>query len=64
MQTAFYTLDEALKTTNRRVNALENVVKPKIDNTISYIKVGWSRRQVDSGAQEVGQGVSTTSRWI
>jgi len=38
LQTAFYTLDEALKTTNRRVNALENVVKPKIDNTITYIK--------------------------
>ncbi len=32
------TLDEALKVTNRRVNALENVVKPKLENTISYIK--------------------------
>jgi V-type H+-transporting ATPase subunit D len=39
LQTAFITLDEALKVTNRRVNALENVVKPKIENTISYIKV-------------------------
>ncbi|KAF3558879.1 hypothetical protein F2Q69_00014770 [Brassica cretica] len=37
-QTSFLTLDEAIKTTNRRVNALENVVKPKIENTISYIK--------------------------
>ncbi len=37
-QTAFLTLDEALKVTNRRVNALENVVKPKLENTISYIK--------------------------
>ncbi|RID64996.1 hypothetical protein BRARA_D00224 [Brassica rapa] len=38
LQTSFLTLDEAIKTTNRRVNALENVVKPKIENTISYIK--------------------------
>lgn len=38
LQTAFVTLDEALKVTNRRVNALENVVIPKIENTISYIK--------------------------
>lgn len=38
LQTAFLTLDAALKVTNRRVNALENVVKPKIENTISYIK--------------------------
>lgn len=38
LQTAFYTLDNALKVTNRRVNALENVVKPKLENTISYIK--------------------------
>ena len=28
----------ALQVTNRRVNALENVVKPCIENTISYIK--------------------------
>ncbi|CAA2954074.1 V-type proton ATPase subunit D-like [Olea europaea subsp. europaea] len=31
-------LDDAIKTTNRRVNALENVVKPRLENTISYIK--------------------------
>ncbi|KAJ6843709.1 V-type proton ATPase subunit D [Iris pallida] len=38
LQTSFLTLDEAIKSTNRRVNALENVVKPKIENTITYIK--------------------------
>jgi hypothetical protein len=39
LQSAFLTLDVAIKTTNRRVNALDNVVKPRIANTISYIKV-------------------------
>ncbi len=39
LQTAFLTLDEAIKTTNRRVNALDNVVRPRLENTISYIKV-------------------------
>lgn len=39
LQTAFLTLDAAIKTTNRRVNALDNVVIPKLNNTISYIKV-------------------------
>jgi len=38
LQSSFLTLDEAIKTTNRRVNALENVVQPKLENTISYIK--------------------------
>uniref|UniRef100_A0A061SN67 V-type H+-transporting ATPase subunit D n=1 Tax=Tetraselmis sp. GSL018 TaxID=582737 RepID=A0A061SN67_9CHLO len=38
LQTSFVTLDAAIKTTNRRVNALENVVIPKLENTIQYIK--------------------------
>jgi ATP synthase subunit D len=39
LQTAFLTLDEAIKTTNRRVNALDSVVRPRLENTIAYIKV-------------------------
>ena len=36
-QTAFITLDEVIKVTRRRVNALEFVVQPRIQNTIKYI---------------------------
>lgn len=37
LQTSFLAMDEALKVTNRRVNALENVTIPKIQRTIDYI---------------------------
>lgn len=38
LQTSFVTLDEVIRTTNRRVNALEYVMIPKFENTIHYIE--------------------------
>mmetsp|Transcript_50126 Transcript_50126/g.129012 ORF Transcript_50126/g.129012 Transcript_50126/m.129012 type:complete len:242 (-) Transcript_50126:512-1237(-) len=37
LQTVFVILDDAIKLTNRRVNALEHVVKPRIQGQIDYI---------------------------
>ncbi|KJH52908.1 V-type ATPase, D subunit [Dictyocaulus viviparus] len=37
LQTCFITLDEAIKVTNRRVNAIEHVIIPRIENTLTYI---------------------------
>ncbi|EMR09621.1 hypothetical protein PNEG_02205 [Pneumocystis murina B123] len=37
LQTAFIILDDVIKITNRRVNAIEYVIIPKVENTIKYI---------------------------
>jgi len=39
------TLDEAIKITNRRVNAIEHVIIPKIENTLSYITTELDERE-------------------
>lgn len=36
-KTAFVVLDEVIRLTNRRVNAIEHVTIPKYENTIAYI---------------------------
>lgn len=37
LQTSFITLDEVIKVTNRRVNAIEHVIIPRIERTLAYI---------------------------
>merc|ERR1739846_245327 len=47
LQTAFKTLDEEIKMTSRRVNALEYVLIPKIEEIIAYIT-----QEMDEQARE------------
>jgi V-type H+-transporting ATPase subunit D len=37
LQTSFVTLDEVIKITNRRVNAIEHVIIPRFENGIKYV---------------------------
>jgi len=45
LQTSFQSLEQAIKVTNRRVNALEFVVVPKMSNTIAYISSELDERE-------------------
>ncbi|XP_074646284.1 V-type proton ATPase subunit D-like [Tubulanus polymorphus] len=45
LQTSFITLDEVIKITNRRVNAIEYVIIPKIERTLSYITAELDERE-------------------
>ncbi|KAG0443551.1 hypothetical protein HPB47_014788 [Ixodes persulcatus] len=45
LQTSFITLDSVIKITNRRVNAIEHVIIPRIDCTLQYINSELDERE-------------------
>lgn len=45
LQTSFKSLEQAIKVTNRRVNALDCVVIPKMANTVAYISSELDERE-------------------
>merc|ERR1711907_801604 len=47
LQTTFFTLDEEIKMTGRRVNALEYVIIPRIQGVMDYIE-----QEMDEQARE------------
>jgi len=47
LQTSFVTIDEVIKITNRRVNAIEHVIIPRFEATISHIVT-----ELDEGERE------------
>lgn len=45
LQTSFITLDAVIKVTNRRVNAIEHVIIPRIERTLTYINSELDERE-------------------
>ena len=48
LQTSFMTIDEVLKITNRRVNAMEYVIIPRYQNTIEFVNDAMEENERES----------------